>query len=361
MRILVITGASGGHIFPALSFLDALRQNYKNIDTLLVLPQRSITNQIGDIDYNVKRISIYSLKLSLELKNFSAIFNFLKGSWESLFILLSFRPDVVVGFGSIVCIPMLFFAWFFRIKTLIHEQNVIPGRATRLLVFFADRVAISFEETKIHFKNLRRKIVLTGNPIRKGLKKCAKNTALDFFGFKADKFTILVMGGSQGSQRINLGFVKAMSAISDKSILQVIHLCGLKDYDLLKEKYQDLNIDIKLISFLSDMQYAYSACDLVVSRAGAATLTEIIFFNLPAIIVPYPFAYRHQVANARILEKIGSAIIIDDTQLDNAILGQTISSLIKDSSKIKAMRSQYAGISYPNASDALVKEALSLN
>jgi UDP-N-acetylglucosamine--N-acetylmuramyl-(pentapeptide) pyrophosphoryl-undecaprenol N-acetylglucosamine transferase len=361
VRILVITGASGGHIFPALSFLDTLRGKYKNADTLLVLPQRSIENQIGDIYYKVKHISISPIKLSFELKNLFVILNFLKGSWESIFILFTFRPDIVVGFGSIISIPMLFFAWIFRIKTLIHEQNVIPGRATRFLAFFVDRVAISFEETKNYFQNLKRKIVLTGNPIRKGLIRYEKNTALDFFGFKSDKFTILVMGGSQGSQRINLGFVKAISTISDKSTLQVIHLCGLKDHDLLKEKYKYLNIDIKLISFLSDMQYAYSACDLAVSRAGATTLAEIIFFNLPAVIIPYPFAYRHQVANAKVLEKQGCAIIINDSELDNDILGQTINYLIKDSNRIRAMRSSYTSISYPNASDLIVEEALSSN
>jgi len=361
VRILAITGASGGHIFPALSFLDALRENYKDADTLLILPQRSIKDQIGDRRNNINYISILPIELRFNLKNLLAVLKFIKGSWESLFTLLKFKPDIVVGFGSIVCIPMLFFAWIFRIKTLIHEQNVIPGRATRFLAFFVDRVAISFEETQGYFGCLKRKIVLTGNPIRKGLIRYGKNTALDFFGFKDDKFTVLVMGGSQGSQRINFGFLKAIPAISNKSTLQIIHLCGLKDYDLLKEKYKDLYIYIKLISFLSDIQYAYSACDLVVSRAGATTLAEMIFFNLPAIIIPYPFAYRHQMANARVLEKKGCAIIINDSQLDNDILGQTINYLIKDSHKIRAMRSSYAGISSPNASDLIVKEVLSLN
>ena len=360
MKILVITGASGGHIFPALGFLETLKNKYRNLDVLLVLPRKGVTNQIRNIDCKVNYVSFSSINLRFDFRNLVSGLIFFKGSWESMFILAQFRPDIVVGFGSLVCVPMILFAWLFRIKTLIHEQNVIPGRANRFLAKFTDKIAVSFAETFDYLQDYKRKIVLAGNPIRGGLRPVDKNKALDFFGLKSNKFTILVMGGSLASHRINLGFLKAVSAIAGKPGLQVIHLAGAKDVDFLKENYKDLNIDSRLFNFLESMQYAYSACDLVVSRAGATSIAEIMFFGLPAIIIPYPFAYRHQLANAKVLESIGSGIIIQDKDLDSDILKKNIENLINNNDRIEAMRSCYGNIPRMNTNDLLAEAALSL-
>jgi len=371
VKVLAVTGASGGHIFPTLGFLDTLKNKHKHIDVLLVLPKESITNHIENFsaeggsarggEYRLNYISISSIKPGFNVKNFTAILRFFKGSWESIIMLSTFRPDVVVGFGSLICIPMILFAWLFRIDTLIHEQNVIPGRANRFLAKFTDRIAISFAETGDYFKDYKRKLVLTGNPIRKELNRIDKNKALDFFGFNSDKFTILVMGGSQGSHRINFCFLRVLSAMPDRSSFQVIHLAGAQDYDLLKNSYKDLNINFRLFNFLDSMQYAYSACDLVVSRAGATTIAEIIFFGLAAIIIPYPFAYRHQIANAKVLQTIGSGIIIQDNELDSNILSKNIENLINSPERLKTMRSHYNNIARLDANGLLAEAVLSLS
>jgi UDP-N-acetylglucosamine--N-acetylmuramyl-(pentapeptide) pyrophosphoryl-undecaprenol N-acetylglucosamine transferase len=169
------------------------------------------------------------------------------------------------------------------------------------------------------------------------------------------------MGGSQGSHRINTAFLKAASQITNKSELQVIHLSGLKDYEWLKQGYKDFNVNIRLFSFLDVMQYAYSACDLALSRAGATTMSEIIFFRLPAIIIPYPFAYKHQLDNARILKKRGSAIIIQDKALDDiGALKQTLEEFMNNTDRIKMMRSRYDNFPVAEASNLLVDEVLHL-
>lgn len=366
MRILVVTGSSGGHIFPALSFLDALNYRCKDIDTILILPlsRRPLCQDIAQKGIVVNYISISPIRPIPDFKNFIAVLKFFKGLTESIRILLKFKPKIVVGFGTLVCIPMVVFAKIFGIKTLIHEQNVMPGRANRFLAKFADRIAVSFDETKIYLRGYQEKIVLTGNPIRKELEPIGKNRALDFFRLSNDKFTILVMGGSQGSRRINFGFLRAISAIAGKSRLQAIHLAGPSDYDLLQQGYKDaLGADIRLFRFLESqsMQYAYSACDLVVSRGGASTIAEIISFGLPAIIIPYPFAYEHQMANARILEKMGSAIIIEDSRIHEDVLQKKIEDFLKDPQKIKAMGANYNNICRLNTDELLVQEALSLN
>jgi UDP-N-acetylglucosamine--N-acetylmuramyl-(pentapeptide) pyrophosphoryl-undecaprenol N-acetylglucosamine transferase len=360
LKILAVTGASGGHIFPVLAFLDSLKARGKGIEILLVLPKKNINQPIDNLNYGVRYISITSISLRASLKNISAVFNFLKGAVESLLILLEFKPALVVGFGSLTCIPMVLFAKFLGIKTLIHEQNMVPGRANRIMARFADRLAVSFRETSDYLKSCQDKTVLTGNPIRKELQRCDRREALDFFKLSDNKFTILVMGGSLGSHNINQGFLKSIPAFSDKKNLQVIHLAGAKDYESLEKSYQELDVSVRLYSFLKPMQYAYSACDLILSRAGATTITEIIYFAIPAIIVPYPYAYKHQSGNAKLLEKAGSAIIIEDSELGTTALPKVINELAKNPGKLKAMRSYYNNLSVPDADVLLVSEAFSL-
>jgi UDP-N-acetylglucosamine--N-acetylmuramyl-(pentapeptide) pyrophosphoryl-undecaprenol N-acetylglucosamine transferase len=358
-RVLVVTGSSGGHIFPALSFLDTLKEKQKNSDVLLVIPSGSIKAGILTDSCRIEYISISPIKLSLEFRNLAAIFGFLKGSLESFILLLKFRPEIVVGFGSLNCIPLVLLARLFRIKTLIHEQNVITGRANRLLARFSDRIAVSFPETRDYLKVNPKRIVLTGNPIRRGLKRIDKGIALSFFGFDAGKLTVLVAGGSQGSHRINMSFLKAVSMIGGACRMQVIHLTGVNDYDILNKSYGGINTKAKLFTFLKEMQYAYSAADLVISRAGATTVSELISFRLPAIIVPYQFAYKHQLSNAQVLERMGTAIIINDNELDAGILRRTLLDFMNNPRKIDLMRSRYDGVLVPDANTLLVDAAIS--
>jgi UDP-N-acetylglucosamine--N-acetylmuramyl-(pentapeptide) pyrophosphoryl-undecaprenol N-acetylglucosamine transferase len=360
MRALIVTGASGGHIFPALSIIDNLKAQQKNIHTLLVLPKRSLKTQIAVDGYNIKYISTPKIELRPGLRNPAVIFGLLKGSLESFFILFEFRPDIVIGFGSLDSVPLILLAWLFRIRTLIHEQNVIPGKANRLLAMIADKVATSFFETRNYLKINPQKIVFTGNPLRPQLKQINEPEAVSFFGLELDKITILIMGGSQGSQRINQGCLKAISLVSDKSRFQVIHISGPNDYDLLNRSYKNLNVQYRLFTFLKEMQYAYSCSCLVVCRAGATTIAELINFKLPAVLIPYPFAYQHQYNNARILEDKGCAIIVNDTQLEDNRLREVISGLIDNPDRIKKMRSAYKDIRQNNANDSFIDEVISL-
>jgi UDP-N-acetylglucosamine--N-acetylmuramyl-(pentapeptide) pyrophosphoryl-undecaprenol N-acetylglucosamine transferase len=237
---------------------------------------------------------------------------------------------------------------------------VIPGRANRLLAKFADKTAISFPETRNYYKIPQERIVLTGNPLRRGLKKIDKAEALSFFGLNSDKFTILVMGGSQGSRRINRALLRAVSLMPDKSKFQVIHIAGENEFGLLNQGYKDSLVKFKLFTFLNQMQYAYSGADLAICRAGATTISELIFYRLPAIIIPYPFAYKHQLSNAKVLERMQSALVIDDSELDTVILNMILDEIVKNPKKIDVMRSRFRGILKTEASNLLVDEALSL-
>jgi UDP-N-acetylglucosamine--N-acetylmuramyl-(pentapeptide) pyrophosphoryl-undecaprenol N-acetylglucosamine transferase len=356
MKILICAGASGGHIFPALSFLEELKEKERSTDALLVLPRRSKKTVTLPEGCSVKYISVTPIRQAIDFKNLAAVINLLKGTLESVILLAEYKPDAVVGFGGIESLPAMFFAWFFRIKTLLHEQNVIPGRANRVLAKFVDRVAISFPESKGYFRICPDRITLTGNPIRKEMRVIDKEEARKFFGLEKDKFTVLVMGGSQGSQHVNAGALRAFAAFDGTQNLQVIHLAGTKESRLIENRYGSLSITARVFSFLSSMEFAYSAADLAIARAGATTITELIFFKLPAILAPYPYAYQHQLSNAKVLERKGCALIVKDEELDGDVLRQALKSVITNAAMLNTMRAQFSNFGQNNAARSLVEE-----
>ncbi|MBI4706994.1 MAG: undecaprenyldiphospho-muramoylpentapeptide beta-N-acetylglucosaminyltransferase [Candidatus Omnitrophica bacterium] len=357
-KILVTAGSSGGHIFPAVSLVEGLRERDSQISVLLVLPKRSRNVCTVSSGIAVKYISTSVIKLRFSYQNFKAIVDFIKGSFESLLILLKYRPDVVVGFGSIDSLPLVLFAWFFRKKTVLHEQNVVPGRANRLLAKFVDKVAISFDKTREYLDVNQQKIILSGNPLRSSLKKIDRVVALKFLGLDQDKLTILVMGGSQGSHRINECFLEAVSPLAGRFDIQVMHISGANDADFLNSAYKKLNLRAKVVAFLDDMQYAYSVANLSVCRSGATTVSELVFFKLPAVLVPFPFAYGHQQENAKGLEERGAGIIIEESALDADSLRKVLVDLINNPDKAQKMGRAYEKVSCGDACNLLVDEVL---
>ncbi|MBU1727197.1 MAG: UDP-N-acetylglucosamine--N-acetylmuramyl-(pentapeptide) pyrophosphoryl-undecaprenol N-acetylglucosamine transferase [Candidatus Omnitrophica bacterium] len=356
MKILVVSGSSGGHIFPALSFLEAAKLKMPDAEALLVLPKKSLKSQICLDGFKVKYISTSEIGFNFSPQGFFSLFDFLKGFLESLFLMVEFRPDVVVGFGSIHSISLVMLAWLFRTKTLIHEQNVIPGRASGFLAKFADSVAVSFPQTRKYLDINPEKIVFSGNPIRSQLQKIDKKKALRFFGLDDDGFTLLVMGGSLGSSKINECFMSYLERPSQGKKIQVIHITGKKDFDCLAEKYKSIAANSKPFAFLKEMQYAYSACDLVICRSGAMSVSELIHFRLPAILVPYPYASAHQLENAKFLEARGSAVILKDSELNTQNLASVLSMLLKDSEKLESMRDHYDGVLVADANEILINQ-----
>jgi UDP-N-acetylglucosamine--N-acetylmuramyl-(pentapeptide) pyrophosphoryl-undecaprenol N-acetylglucosamine transferase len=243
---------------------------------------------------------------------------------------------------------------------MIHEQNVICGRANRLLSKLVDKVAVSFSQTRNYLNISDEKIILTGNPLRKDLVRLDKQEALDFFKFKKEKLTILITGGSQGSHRLNTLCFEALSTYQNKENLQVIHISGVQDFAWLKNSYTSSTLTYKLFDFFPSMQYAYSVADLVICRAGATTIAELQRFGIAAILVPYPFAYAHQLANAQVLEELKAACIIQDQDLTQDILRVEFTQLLADSQRLESMRQGYKRLQVLDATQLLAKEVLAL-
>ncbi|MDD5409137.1 MAG: undecaprenyldiphospho-muramoylpentapeptide beta-N-acetylglucosaminyltransferase [Candidatus Omnitrophica bacterium] len=359
MRVLLVTGSSGGHIFPALALMDRLKDSCA--DLLMVLPNKNSSGKIAVGCGSIRYIHDSRLGLKLGSKNIREAYFFLIGAWESLRALIEFKPDVVVGFGSLNTVALLFWAWLFRIKTIIHEQNVVPGRANRLLAKFVDKVAVSFAQTGSYLNISQQKVVLTGNPLRKDLVKVGRKEVLDFFDFKEGKFNILITGGSQGSHKLNTVCCAALTACHKRNDLQLIHISGEQDLALLKQSYAQAQITHKVFGFFPDMQYAYSIADLVVCRAGATTIAELQRFGLPALLIPYPFAYGHQLNNARVLLEGGSALLILDEELCVEKIRDKINELMNEPQKLNDMRQAYARARSIDAAGLLADEVLNLN
>jgi UDP-N-acetylglucosamine--N-acetylmuramyl-(pentapeptide) pyrophosphoryl-undecaprenol N-acetylglucosamine transferase len=359
MRVLLATGSSGGHIFPALALSDSLKT--LGHEVLLVLPQKSQENKNFIASVPVKYIHPANLSFNLTSKNVLGVYFLLLGGWQGLRIILKFKPDVVAGFGSLNTVGLIFWAWLFRVKTIIHEQNVVPGRANRCLAKLVDKVAVSFSQTGSYLNISTARISQTGNPIRKALVRLNRQEALDFFKFQEGKINILITGGSQGSHKLNLTCLAGLSMFQAKDKLQVIHISGSGDLAALQAEYSSLPLDYRLFDFISSMQYAYSVADLVICRAGATTIAELQRFRVPAILIPYPFAYAHQLANARVLEGFKAAMIIRDEDFTPGKLSATLGEFLENPQKIKTMAQSYPKTQILDAAEMLAREVLSLN
>ncbi len=321
-KILVVAGESGGHIFPALGFCQQLEQNYEItfVSTEIKGSGCLVPQDFNPIILRVNKSFIGMLKLIFS--TFSVIFKK--------------QPDVVFGFGGYISVPFIILGRLTGVNTLIHEQNVVPGRANKFLSLFASKIVTSFQETSRYFKNSK-KVFCAGYPLRRGLERIDKASALRFFGLKDGFFTVLVMGGSQGAHRINEKFTEALRSNVNLKRLQILHLCGRADCENVRKAYKAMGVESKVFDFLKDMNYAYSAADLVVSRSGAGSLFEIASFGLPSILIPYPFAGAHQVENAKVLAKRGASIMLEDSKMSPEMINGLLDIFSDDAIRRKAM------------------------
>lgn len=265
-------------------------------------------------------------------------------------LLRSFQPDLVLGFGGYASGPVVFMAWAWRYPTAIHEQNAFPGLSNRILGKFVDRVFISFEDSARHFRPL--KTVLTGNPVRRRIQRGKAAPSRRAEG----KFTLFIFGGSQGAHRINQAMEESLSRLGDlKSRMRVIHQTGDRDYDEVRRAYEREGLEAEVHRFIQDMDRAYGAADLVLCRAGATTLFELMAMGKPAILVPYPHAANdHQTLNARTLIDAGAALMVADRELNGSSLSPILRQLSADPEKLKKMGERAQTMARPQAAGKIV-------
>ena len=356
MRIIIVAGGTGGHVFPAIGLAQALKAG--NIQILFIGTKRAIEDQVKKRGYDVETLPITVMSFKSIIQSFYSVAGLIGSFLKGFEIFWRVKPDVVVGFGGYVTGPILLAAKLMNIPTLIHEQNAIPGKANSLLAKFVNKITISFNRTKKYFKS--DKVVLTGCPIREEFLDIEKEKALKFFDFDSNKFTILVMGGSLGSHAINQIFLETVSLFEERNKLQIIHICGNQDYEFFKQEYKKINIKSKVYGFFEEIGYAYKVADLVVSRAGASTITELMSFGLASILIPYPFASMHQMENAKVLVNSNAAVLIEEKNISASQLKNQIAGFIKNKEKIAILKDNIKKLNITGAAGNLAKEVLSL-
>lgn len=301
-RVLISAGGTGGHLFPAQGFAQELYQEPSPLDILFVAGGLSTNRYFDRSRFAYREIPCSPLSLRRPIKSLAAAVRMLRGISQSISILREFQPDVVVGFGSYYTVPTLLAARWLKIPIILHEANSIPGQANQWLAPLATQIGIHFPSTAAFFKG---KAVEVGLPLRENCRRAAvsKESAMDYYKLSQERQTLLICGGSQGARAINR-LVEECLPVLERLSLQVIHLTGdIGHAASLSVLYAEKGIPAHVKVFEDQMQMAWRAADAFVGRAGASTIAEAIEFEVPGILIPYPFATDfHQDKNADFFE-----------------------------------------------------------
>ena len=363
MKILIVAGGTGGHIFPALSLAGKLREKEPASEITFCIDKRADESLFKKLNFKYHIISAPKMPYGISLRWISFLFGLIFSSVEAEKILKQLQPDVVVGFGAYISGPMLAQAKRQKRKVIIHEQNVVMGRANRLLSKTADRIAVSFANPK-YTKD--RRAILVGNPIRENLLEdlsaMDKSRARRLLNLDIEKPAVLIMGGSLGSRKINTIFLEMLKSFPDVQNLpfQIIHLTGRLEFDNVQSAYNKLNIKSNTYPFYDRMGLLYKAADLAVCRAGAITLSEVCVFVLPCIVIPYAGAGAHQKYNAAFLQEKDAAFMLEEKDLNPETLKNYFLALLNNKEKLNLMSKNAGALGITDASEKLAKTVLSL-
>ena len=314
MRVLLTGGGTAGHINPAIAIANYIKEKEPCSEFLFVGTERGLEKTlVPKCGYDIKFIDVMGLRRSLSVENIKVFINYVKSTGVAKRIIKNFKPDVVIGTGGYVCAPVVKAAASLKIPTLIHEQNVFPGLAIKMLAGKADITAISFEETRDMMK--AKKIVLTGNPLRPDLFAVHDiDLVRAQYGFD-EKPIVLMFGGSLGAEKMNEALVQMIEENRIRGF-NLIASTGERHYESISEsikKTTDLTKvkNIKVVPYIYNMEEIFFAADIVVGRAGAITVSEITALGKAAVLIPSPYvAHNHQEYNARYLEKNGAARVV---------------------------------------------------
>ena len=361
LKVIISGGGTGGHIFPAIAIADAIKRKVPNADILFVGAKGKMEmERVPQAGYKIEGLWISGIQRSLTLKNLAFPLKLISSMAKAHSIVRMFKPDVAVGVGGYASGPLLKVASTKKIPSLIQEQNSFPGITNRLLAAKVSKVCVAYEGMDRWFS--KDKIVMTGNPVREQVVQLEgkKPEACAFFDLKSDKPTLLVVGGSLGARTINQSIQKNLQLFKDAGyqlIWQTGKLYGETAHEAVREmKYEG----IKTFKFIDRMDLAYAMADVVVSRAGAMSVSEICLAAKPAILIPSPnVAEDHQTKNARALADKGAAILLADKDAEEK-LGDEIKNLLNDKVKQATLSENAEKMAHRNAAEKIADEVLKL-
>lgn len=361
-RIVISGGGTGGHIFPAIAIANAIKKRFPDAKILFVgAENRMEMKRVPAAGYDIVGLEIAGFNRKNLLKNFSVLWKLQKSLRKAKKVLKDFKPQIAIGVGGYASGPTLKKASSLGIPTLIQEQNSYAGVTNKLLAEKASRICVAYEGMEQFFP--KNKIVLLGNPCRQDLSSSdiTKEEADKFFNLDTNKKTILIIGGSLGARTINESIVKHVEKIA-KSDIQIIWQCGenyLHDLILILDNNNNPK-NIHLYDFISRMDLAYKAADLVISRAGAGSISELSLLEKPVILVPSPnVAEDHQTKNAMALVKKDAAILVPDKDAERYLI-ETAINTINDSEKLKTLSVNIGKLAQRDSADRIVDEIVKI-
>lgn len=358
-KVIISGGGTGGHIFPAIAIADALKREHPETEILFVGAEGKMEmERVPHAGYHIIGLPIRGIQRKLTFKNLKVPFLLLKSLWMARSIIKEFGPQVVIGVGGYASGPLLRMAAWMGIPTMVQEQNSYPGVTNRLLSKKAKKIFVAYEEMDRFFP--KEKIILAGNPIRRTSVdiegKRAK--AAEYFGLDAAKTTLFFVGGSLGARVINQ-MVESLLPIAEEKDLQILWQTGGNAFfDLNDRLGRNLPSTIKMLKFIDRMDLAYAIADMVCSRAGAMSISELCVIGKPTILVPSPYVSEdHQTKNAQALTQKEAALLLPEKQAVEEIAGLIVS-LIEDPSRMKHLSENIKAMGRPEADVDIAHEVL---
>jgi len=360
-KIIISGGGTGGHVFPAISIANAIKEIEPGSSILFVGALGKIEmEKVPAAGYEIIGLPVAGLQRKLTLKNISFIFKLIKSLRKSKKIIKEFKPDVVVGVGGYASGPILRKANQKGIPTLIQEQNSYAGITNKLLAKKAAKICVAYEGMEKYFP--KDKIILTGNPVRQDLLDQIENKseALKHFNLEEKKKTILVIGGSLGARTVNQSVIKDIDKIGNTEF-QLLWQTGRYYYEDAKKVTEDSAFkNIKVLDFIKRMDFAYASADIIISRAGAGTISELCLVGKPVILVPSPnVAEDHQTKNAMALVNKNAAIMVKDIEAKEKLIPEALN-LMNDEKKIEVLSANIEGMALRDSAKIIAKEVLKL-
>lgn len=371
MRFLISGGGTGGHIFPAVSIANALRQRQPDCEILFVGANgRMEMERVPEAGYNIVGLDIQGLERRKVLRNIRIIYNFLRSRRKARQIVRSFRPDVAIGVGGYVSAAAMSAAAALGVPVVLQEQNSFAGVTNRFLAKKASKICVAYDGMERFFD--KGKIVKTGNPVRQNIiaPDIDRQAAYDYFRLERDKKTILVVGGSLGAKTINDSIARHIDKLLQTDC-QIVWQTGKNYFAAIKAKISEQGIKFTTDSanplyakrmfvsdFISQMDYAYNVADLVISRAGASSVSELCLLGKPAILVPSPnVAENHQYHNAMALVAKNAALLVEDAEAVDNLLPQALQ-IVADDSRLRELSANIRQLALPNSAQAIAEVIL---
>jgi UDP-N-acetylglucosamine--N-acetylmuramyl-(pentapeptide) pyrophosphoryl-undecaprenol N-acetylglucosamine transferase len=359
-RFILSGGGTGGHIYPAIAIANELKSRFPDAEFLFVGARDKMEMQkVPQAGYNIKGLWIAGLQRKLTFDNTLFPVKLISSLLRARSIIRDFKPDVVIGTGGFASGPLLQVAGIAGIPYVIQEQNSYPGITNKMLASNADKICVAYENLERFFP--KQKIVLTGNPVRQDLldiqKKSKRKEAIAYFSLDADRKTLLVLGGSLGSRRINQLIAKEIVDFVAQGV-QVIWQCGKFYFDEYKHFSDKENIQV--LAFIDRMDLVYAAADIVISRAGASSVSELCLVGKPVVFIPSPnVAEDHQTKNAQAIADRKGALLLREVELDTRF-ESVFNGLLANESLQQELSENILKLGKPDATNDIVEEIIKL-